>query len=58
MHKSGWIHRDLSVGNLYLYIDPITKSKRGIIGDFEFAKKAGAKRGCNVRTVSLHPIFI
>lgn len=35
------MHRDLSVGNLYLYIDPVSGEKRGIIGDFEFAKKVG-----------------
>ena len=42
MHKSGWVHRDLSVSNLYLYIDPATKEKRGIIGDFEYSKRAGS----------------
>lgn len=52
MHKVGWIHRDISIGNLYLYIDPSTNSKRGIIGDFEFAKRAGEKRNCSIRTVS------
>ena len=42
IHKAGWVHRDLSIGNLYLYIDPVSGMKRGLIGDFEFAKKVGS----------------
>ena len=42
IHKAGWVHRDLSTGNLYLYIDPVNGVKRGLIGDFEFAKKVGS----------------
>ena len=42
IHKAGWVHRDLSTGNLYLYIDPVNGLKRGLIGDFEFAKKVGS----------------
>ena len=42
IHKAGWVHRDLSMGNLYLYIDPVSDVKRGLIGDFEFAKKVGS----------------
>ena len=52
IHKAGWVHRDLSIGNLYLYIDPVSGVKRGLIGDFEFAKRAGEKRNCSIRTVS------
>ena len=33
IHGAGWVHRDLSVGNLYLY------EGRGLIGDFEYAKR-------------------
>ena len=32
IHGAGWVHRDLSSGNLYLY------NGRGLIGDFEYAK--------------------
>ncbi|KAL5525380.1 hypothetical protein ACEPAF_9250 [Sanghuangporus sanghuang] len=32
IHGAGWVHRDLSVGNLYFY------DGRGLIGDFEYAK--------------------
>lgn len=42
IHKAGWAHRDLSVGNLYLYIDPVSGEKRGLIEDFEFSKKVGS----------------
>ncbi|OCB90762.1 hypothetical protein A7U60_g2006 [Sanghuangporus baumii] len=31
IHGAGWVHRDLSVGNLYLY------EGRGLIGDLEYA---------------------
>ncbi|KAL5496161.1 hypothetical protein ACEPAH_3078 [Sanghuangporus vaninii] len=33
IHGAGWVHRDLSVGNLYLY------EGRGLIGDLEYAKQ-------------------
>ena len=33
LHGSGWIHRDISVGNLYFY------EGRGVLGDLEFAKR-------------------
>lgn len=33
IHGCGWVHRDLSVGNLYWY------RGRGLIGDFEYAKR-------------------
>ncbi|KAL5520237.1 hypothetical protein ACEPAG_9450 [Sanghuangporus baumii] len=32
IHGAGWVHRDLSVGNLYLY------GEHGLIGDLEYAK--------------------
>ena len=47
----GWVHRDLSPENLYLYKDPNTEAKRGIIGDLEYAKKVGTEAGTDVRTV-------
>ncbi|KAL5525389.1 hypothetical protein ACEPAF_9259 [Sanghuangporus sanghuang] len=33
IHGCGWVHRDVSAGNLYLY------NGRGLIGDFEHAKR-------------------
>ena len=47
------MHRDLSVGNLYLYIDPDTGEKRGIIGDFEYSKRAGSGKKGDGKTVGL-----
>ena len=41
LHEAGWVHRDISVGNLYLYTDPVSKEKRGLIGDLEYAKRVG-----------------
>ena len=46
------MHRDISAGNLYLYEDPVSKVKRGLIGDFEYAKKVGWEGKHNNRTVS------
>ena len=51
IHKAGWVHRDLSPANLYLYKDPKTNTKRGIIGDLEYAKKTGTEASSDVRTV-------
>ena len=53
IHKAGWVHRDLSLGNLYLYIDPVSGEKRGLIGDFEFAKKVGSGGRYDIKTVNL-----
>ncbi|KAL5479079.1 hypothetical protein ACEPAI_2367 [Sanghuangporus weigelae] len=36
IHGCGWVHRDVSPGNLYLY------DGRGILGDFEYAKRRGS----------------
>ena len=52
IHKAGWVHRDLSIGNVYLYKDPVTQEKKGIIGDFEYTIEAGTDGQCGVRTVS------
>ena len=51
MHKAGWVHRDISTGNIYLYIDPVTGEKRGMLGDLEFAKKVGTGARYDVRIV-------
>ena len=52
MTRAGVLHRDISVGNLYLYTDPVSGKKRGLIGDFEYAKMAGVGAQNEVRTVS------
>ena len=53
VHKAGWVHRDLSPKNLYLYIDPDSGEKRGIIGDFEFSKRAGSGEKGDYKIVCL-----
>ena len=53
IHKAGWVHRDLSLGNLYLYIDLVSGEKRGLIGDFEFAKKVGSGGRYDIKIVNL-----
>ena len=53
IHKAGWVHRDLSLGNLYLYIDPVSGEKRGLIGDYEFAKKVGSGGRYDIKIVNL-----
>ena len=50
LHEAGWVHRDISVGNLYLYTDPVSEEKGGLIGDFEYAKRVGGGKP-DVRTV-------
>ena len=57
IHKAGWIHRDISPGNIYLYTDPITKEKRGLIGDLEYAKRAGDDARSRVRTVCFFYLY-
>ena len=39
------------MGNLYLYTDPVSEEKRGLIGDFEYAKRVGDGGLHDVRTV-------
>jgi serine/threonine protein kinase len=45
LHGSGWVHRDISTGNMYLY------EGRGLLGDFEFAKNMADHSQPEVRTV-------
>lgn len=45
------MHRDLTPMNLYLYVDPESNAKRGIIGDLELAKKIGTGANSDFRTV-------
>ena len=51
LHENGWVHRDISVGNLYLYTDPVSEENRGLIGDFEYAKRVVGGGKPDVRTV-------
>ena len=39
-------------GKIYLYKDPVTQEKKGMIGDFEYAKNAGVGTQNDIRTVS------
>ena len=58
LHEAGWVHRDISVGNLYLYTDPVSKEKRGLIGDLEYAKRVGEGGKHDVRTVRNQYYFL
>lgn len=42
----GWVHRDISSGNVYYY------EGRGIVGDFEYAKPINSGQRSETRTVS------
>jgi serine/threonine protein kinase len=44
-HGSGWVHRDISVGNVYLH------EGRGVLGDLEFAKNTAGQSQHELRTV-------
>ncbi|KAL5525403.1 hypothetical protein ACEPAF_9273 [Sanghuangporus sanghuang] len=46
IHGCGWLHRDISVGNLYWY------DGRGLIGDFEYAKHRDSPVSHEVRSCS------
>ena len=47
MHKYDWVHRDISVANIYVYKD------RGLLGDLEYAKKGDDKTDHQLRTVRI-----
>ncbi|KAL5520225.1 hypothetical protein ACEPAG_9438 [Sanghuangporus baumii] len=47
IHGAQWVHRDISVGNLYFY------DGRGVIGDFEYAKKRDSDVSHEVRSCSI-----
>ncbi|KAJ3780436.1 hypothetical protein GGU11DRAFT_730966 [Lentinula aff. detonsa] len=46
IHSAGWVHRDISGGNLYYH----KERKIGLIGDLEYAKKVDDPSHHNVRT--------
>ena len=58
LHEVGWVHRDISVGNLYLYTDPVNQEKRGLIGDLEYTKRVGEGGKHDVRIVRNQRYFL
>jgi serine/threonine protein kinase len=48
-HRTGWVHRDISAGNVFLLQDELLFK----LGDLEFAKKMGKDGEHDVRTVSI-----
>ncbi|KAJ3844024.1 hypothetical protein F5878DRAFT_193879 [Lentinula raphanica] len=46
IHKAGWVHRDISGGNVYWY----QKEQVGLIGDFEYARAITGGAHHDVRT--------
>ncbi|KAJ3779779.1 hypothetical protein GGU10DRAFT_280300, partial [Lentinula aff. detonsa] len=46
IHSAGWVHRDISGGNLYYH----KERNIGLIGDLEYAKKVDDQSHHNVRT--------
>ena len=54
LHEAGWVHRDINVQNLYLYTDPVSQEKCGLIGDLEYTKKVDWEGKQDVRTVCIH----
>ncbi|KAJ3793984.1 hypothetical protein GGU11DRAFT_811558 [Lentinula aff. detonsa] len=46
IHSAGWVHRDISDGNLYYH----KERNIGLIGDLEYAKKVDDQLHHNVRT--------
>ena len=43
MHSLGYVHRDISTGNVLLVESPPAATKRGILTDFEYAIKLGTR---------------
>ncbi|KIK65022.1 hypothetical protein GYMLUDRAFT_39433 [Collybiopsis luxurians FD-317 M1] len=39
IHRSGWVHRDISCGNVYCFQNSSEDHPRGILGDFEYAMR-------------------
>lgn len=53
MHEADWVHRDISVGNVYWYEPGL----QGLLADFEYAKKMNKIGEHGVITVSLAVII-
>ncbi|KAJ4475571.1 hypothetical protein J3R30DRAFT_3405839 [Lentinula aciculospora] len=52
IHMAGWVHRDVSGGNIYWY----DKRQKGLIGDFEYAKRRTDSNKHDVRTANNRPV--
>ena len=50
--KKGYVHRDMSPGNIIVY------NGRAKLNDLEFAKEYGTGASTNIRTVSQPPLTI
>ncbi|KAJ4477466.1 hypothetical protein J3R30DRAFT_3683174 [Lentinula aciculospora] len=53
IHKSNWVHRDISGGNVYWYdckTACLKEENRGLLGDLEFAKSRTPSAAHEVRT--------
>ncbi|KAJ3743586.1 hypothetical protein DFH05DRAFT_1525854 [Lentinula detonsa] len=50
IHRSGWVHRDISCGNVYSYDKD---HPRGILGDLEYARRCDATEIHQLRTGTL-----
>lgn len=53
IHQSGWVHRDISCGNVYCFKD--ATGTRGLLGDFEYAKPIADPTEHKQRTVGKFP---
>lgn len=47
IHDSGWVHRDISDSNIYIF------EGRGLLGDLEYAKSVHDDPDYHVRTVNM-----
>jgi serine/threonine protein kinase len=57
MYLAGYIHRDISTGNLLLYAPDGEDSPRGLINDLEYAKLYTDDSDPGVQTVRLFPVI-
>ncbi|KAJ3899953.1 hypothetical protein F5879DRAFT_460447 [Lentinula edodes] len=53
IHRSGWVHRDISCGNVYYYTGPTEAEPRGLLGDLEYARKCDSREEHQMRTGTL-----
>ncbi|KAI0922893.1 hypothetical protein AcV5_009760 [Taiwanofungus camphoratus] len=53
MHRSGWVHRDISTGNIL-----VDKDGNGRLGDLEYAKRMGQPSSHEVRTGTVDFIVV
>ncbi|KAJ3851160.1 hypothetical protein EV368DRAFT_65983 [Lentinula lateritia] len=53
IHRSGWVHRDISCGNVYYYAGPHEAEPRGLLGDLEYARNCDSREEHQMRTGTL-----